>query len=161
MFVIFINDIDEAISTVTNIISKFADDTKVGRIVDSEEDRAALQEDINNLLVWTDKWQMEFNRGKCKVLHVGRGNPQFSYTMGGYAPAGQVLDTTKEEKDVGVIIHESLKPSANCAKRVKKGNQVLGQMARAFSYRDKYTWLRLYKQYVRPHLESCVQAWSP
>ena len=38
---------------------------------------------------------------------------------------------------------------------------VLGQMARAFSYRDKCTWIRLYKQYVRPHLEYAVQAWSP
>ena len=34
-------------------------------------------------------------------------------------------------------------------------------MARAFSYRDKCTWIRLYKQYVRPHLEYAVQAWSP
>ena len=32
---------------------------------------------------------------------------------------------------------------------------------RAFSYRDRYTFIRLYQQYVRPHLECCIQAWSP
>ena len=42
----------------------------------------------------------------------------------------------------------------------KKGNQVLGQMARAFTYRDK-TWVWLYITYVRPHLEQAVQAWCP
>ena len=33
--------------------------------------------------------------------------------------------------------------------------------SRSYSYRDKYTWIRLYKVYVRPLLEYCVQAWSP
>ena len=34
-------------------------------------------------------------------------------------------------------------------------------MARGLHYRDKYTWIRLYRQYCRPHLETCIQAWSP
>ena len=42
-----------------------------------------------------------------------------------------------------------------------KANQVLGQLLRSFTYRDRYTFVKLYKQYVRPHLEYCVQAWSP
>jgi ribonuclease P/MRP protein subunit RPP40 len=32
---------------------------------------------------------------------------------------------------------------------------------RYFHYRDRYTFLRLYKQYVRPHLEFSAPAWSP
>jgi ribonucleases P/MRP protein subunit RPP40 len=38
---------------------------------------------------------------------------------------------------------------------------VLGQISRAFQFRDKQTFVQLYKQYVRPHLEFAVQAWSP
>ena len=34
-------------------------------------------------------------------------------------------------------------------------------MSRCFHYRDKGVWVRLYKTYVRPHLECAVQAWSP
>ena len=34
-------------------------------------------------------------------------------------------------------------------------------MSRAVTYRDKYTFSRLYKVYVRPHLQYCSSAWSP
>ena len=65
------------------------------------------------------------------------------------------------ENDVGVIIHKSLRPSMQCAKAAKKANSVLGQLTRAVSYRDKDTFMSLYRTYVRPHLEYAVQAWSP
>jgi len=38
---------------------------------------------------------------------------------------------------------------------------VLGQLTRAFHYRDRHVFLKLYLQYVRPHLEFCSPAWSP
>ena len=81
--------------------------------------------------------------------------------MGGFAPVGQVLEETTEEKDVGVLISNTLKPCAQCAKAAKKANQVLGQMSHGLHYRDKFTWIMLYQNYCRPHLEYCAQAWSP
>ena len=81
--------------------------------------------------------------------------------MGGHAPGGQILEVTKCERDIGVLISNDLKPSLQCASAAQKANQLLGRMSRSFSYRDKYTWIRLYKVYVRPLLEYCVQAWSP
>ena len=131
------------------------------RVVENEEDRAKLQQEIDNLMGWTEKWQMQFNASKCCVMHLGKNNPQFTYTMGGYAPAGVVLSSSEEEKDVGVLVRNNLKPSSQCSKAAKKANQVLGQMSRSFHYRDKYTWIRLYKTYIRCHLEYCIQAWSP
>ena len=68
---------------------------------------------------------------------------------------------TEEEKDVGVMIAKSLKPSLQSARAAMKANQVLGQMSRGITYRDKYTFTRLYKVYVRPHLQYCSSAWSP
>jgi ribonuclease P/MRP protein subunit RPP40 len=35
-----------------------------------------------------------------------------------------------------------------------------GQISRAFHYRDRHTFVGLYKQYVRPHVQFTVQAWS-
>ena len=81
--------------------------------------------------------------------------------MGGYAPAGTVLQVVEEEKDIGVIVSNSLKPSAQCVKAAKKANGILGQMARSFHYRDKKDWVHLYKLYVRHHLEFSAQAWAP
>ena len=160
LFIVFINDIDGVIDMYT-MISKFADDTKLFRIVNSDADRAALQADIDKLFKWSCEWNMLFNSSKCSVIHFGRQNAHYHYTMDGYAPAGAVLDNVSEEKDLGVMIHQSLKPSLQCAVAVKKANQILGQMARAFTYRDKHTWIRLYKMYVRPHLEYAVQSWCP
>ena len=161
LFVIFINDLDEVVDLVDGFISKFADDTKYGRIIRNENDRIAMQRDIDRLLEWADLWQMEFNAKKCKVMHFGRRNPRYNYCMGGYAPAGTVLENVTDEKDIGVIVSDTLKPSNQCAKAAKKAMSVLGQMKRAFQYRDKYVWVNLYTMYVRPHLECSVQSWSP
>ena len=38
---------------------------------------------------------------------------------------------------------------------------MLAQILRAFHYRDRHVYISLYKQYVRPHLEFAVAAWSP
>jgi hypothetical protein len=99
---------------------------------------------------------MSFNVPKCKVMHVGRNNPEYEYTL-----RGQKLETTDEERDIGVMITKNLKPSAQCEKAAGRAMTVLNQLRRNFHYRDRHTFLRLYKQYVRPHLEFSVQAWSP
>ena len=122
------------IDVTSGIISKFADDTKAGRTVHGKSDRELLQSEFDKLLEWTVKWQMEFNIGKCKVIHFGRDNPLFSYMMGGFAPGGIVLESVTEEKDVWVIVSANLKPLAQCAKAVEKANSVLDQMSCAFHY---------------------------
>ena len=161
LFVVFINPIDRVLEELSGFLSKFADDTKVGRIVDTQDDCEVLQQILNYLVEWADSWQMKFNADKCKVIHFGRANDRHKYTMGGHAPAGVVLEEVKVEKDVGVMVSEDLKPSTQCSQAAKKANSILGRMSRSFSYRDKVVWLRLYKTYVRPHLEYAVQAWCP
>ena len=99
---------------------------------------------------------MLFNLDKCHVLHFGSNNPHHVYNINGH-----VLSAVGEEKDLGVYISNSCTPSKHVAAAAQKANQVLGQLLRAFTYRDKYTFIKLYKQYVQPHLEYCVQAWSP
>ena len=45
---------------------------------------------------------------KCKIMHVGRNNPQYEHSMG-----GSKLKEVEEEKDIGVTVrvHNSIKPS--------------------------------------------------
>ena len=74
---------------------------------------------------------------------------------------GGKLETTEEERDLGVIMSRKLKPGPQCVKAARTAQMVLGQISRAFHYRDKYVFMRLYKTYVRPHLEFAGQAWAP
>ena len=48
---------------------------------------------------------------------------------------------------------DSTKPSAQYAKAAHTAQAVLGQVAKAFHFRDKEVFLGLYRQYIRPHLE--------
>ena len=56
LFLIYINDLDE---DITSKVLKFADDTKVFRKIKSDADRQQLQDDLNKLTEWSDKWQMQ------------------------------------------------------------------------------------------------------
>ena len=156
LFIIYINDIDGCIEDIIALLLKFADDTKVIKRITTIADNLALQDIINNLIAWAKKWQMSFNVSKCKILHLGNNNPRFVYNMEGVA-----LTAALNEKDLGVLVDQSAKPSLQVSKAAQKGNQVLGQLLRSFKCREKSVLVKLYKTFVRPHLEYAVQAWCP
>ena len=53
-------------------------------------------------------------------------------------------------------------PTKHCVKIVNTAKGILRQISRAFHYRDKNTFLKLYTTlHVRCHLEYCTPAWSP
>ncbi len=155
LFIVFINDLDLA-APMLDVIKKFADDTKLGHKVATAEQRAQLQEALDGLFNWAATWGMQFNVKKCKVMHCGHSNPRTPYTMG-----NEQLSTTEEERDVGVAVMATLKSSAQCAKAARTAATVLGQISRTFHYRDRFVFVRLYKQYVLPHLDFSSAAWSP
>ena len=142
--------------TNIDIINKFADDTKLGHRVLCQSDQTCLQNSLNSLCEWAKKWGMQFNENKCKVIHFGKGNPNYSYTMNNVQ-----LSEVDEEKDVGIKIQSTLKPTKHCREIVQRANYILNQLVRSFHYRDRHTFIRLYKTYVRCHLEYCTPAWSP
>ena len=72
-------------------------------------DKFCLQDDIDKLVKWSEKWQMLFNFGKCKYLHTGSGNTGMNYEMG-----GTILSKTVNEKDLGVTMNANMKVSEQC-----------------------------------------------
>jgi len=64
LFLIYINDLEEK---VVSKVFKFADDTKLFRQVNDTVDAVGIQEDLDRLVEWADKWQMQFNVSKCNV----------------------------------------------------------------------------------------------
>ena len=92
-------------------------------------------------------------------MHVGHGIPTV-YKMKEGNTISQ-LETINVEKDLGVWISKDMKPTEQCIQAAKKAQSVLGMVNRHFKDIDKEDFGIIYKTYIRPHLEYCVQAWSP
>lgn len=58
----YINELDE---DITNNLSKFADDIKLGRNMKAVNDCQALQDDLDKIFDSSVKWQKEYNVDKC------------------------------------------------------------------------------------------------
>ena len=119
-------------------------------------DKQSLQDDLDKLVKWSEKWQMLFNFGKCKCIHIGYGNMDEEYKMG-----DAVLGRTTQEKDLDVTFSADMKVSEQCGIAASKGNQILGLIMITITYKEKQLIVPLYNAIVRPHLEYCIQAWTP
>ncbi len=137
------------------LLKKFADDTKLGQTA-TPEGQARMQEALDRPCEWARTWGMQFNEKKCKVMYVGHNNTKQAYYMNGHQ-----LERTEAERDIGVSVAQNLKQEDQCKKAARTAQTVLSQLTRAFHFRDRHVFVRLYVQYVRPHLEFAVPAWSP
>ena len=158
LFLIFINDIDLAITGDDKevYISKFADDTKLGREVNVVDDSIKFQTAINNLVKWCKDWGMSLHPEKCVVLHFGYKNRQCDYFIDGLK-----IKTESVVRDLGVYISNDCDTSAHVEKISKKAHGVLAQIRRSTVLRDRGTITTLYKSFIRPLLETVTPAWNP
>jgi len=112
LFLMFINDLE---CGLTNPVFKFADDFKLLAKVNNRQDIDLLQCDLEQLKQWSDAWQVPFNISKCKVMHIGRTNQKFQYSMG-----KQKLETVSDQRGLGIQLTAYLKPSIQCQKLIPK-----------------------------------------
>ena len=61
------------------------------------------QEDINKLVEWANKCQMNLNVDKCSVMHIGRNNMQGNYNM-----SNQQLPITDQQRYLGILTVKDL-----------------------------------------------------
>ncbi|GAB0181931.1 hypothetical protein GRJ2_000658400 [Grus japonensis] len=74
---------------------------------------------------------------------------------------GEWIESSPEEKDLGVLIEEKLNMSRQCVLAAQKANHVLGCIKISVTSRSREEILPLYSALLRPHLEYCVQLWGP
>jgi len=73
LFNTFVSDMDSEIECT---LSKLSNDTNLCGVVSMLEGTDATQRDLDRLERWARENLMKFNKTKCKVLLMGRGNPK-------------------------------------------------------------------------------------
>ena len=70
LFLLYVNDLPKAV--MSSKVARFADDTKVLKRVESQQDSVDLQSDIDNLNSWARLSGLTFNHSKCKCQRITR-----------------------------------------------------------------------------------------
>ena len=84
-------------------VKLFADDVKLYIIVRDILDSATLQKGLDDLTIWSEKWQLKISVPKCQTLHLGRGNMGISYNI-----SNNDLPNVCVVKDLGITIDSRL-----------------------------------------------------
>jgi len=103
LFNIFVGNMDSGIEYT---LSQFADNTRLCGVVNMLEGRDAIRRHLDRLEGWARVIIMRFNKPKCKVQHMGQGNPRYQYRLG-----NERIESHPEEQDLGMLVDEKLSMS--------------------------------------------------
>ena len=155
-----------SIDQIDLTVSYMAGSKKMRHCTQSEDDLKLIANasrfdivdaDLKALERWQEKWQLRFNPVKCKVLHIcGNDNPFNIYSLDGIE-----LETIESEKDLGLIVNNKLDFGDQIKNCLSKANKMIAWISRNIICKSKDVMVLIYRSLIRPHLEYCVQAWSP
>ena len=150
LFLLYTADIPQSI---VSTCAMYADDIK---LYNTTINAHILQNDLNKIYEWSEKWGIPLNSNKCVVMHVGKKNPEFCYRI-----EGESLRTVTEHNDLGILIHRNLSWANHVLKQVKKANSRMYILHKTFAKSNTSLMAKLFRIYVRPILEFGSVVWFP
>ena len=128
------------------------------KTIKSRKDQDALQEDLNSLAAWEQKWLMSFHPDKCQTLRVTRKREPLPYE---YTLRDHTLETVPKAKYLGVTISSDLSWTPHICNIVNRANRTLGLLRRNLKVRSQSIKKQAYETLVRPTLEYASSVWDP
>jgi ribonuclease P/MRP protein subunit RPP40 len=157
LFIAYVSDLPKCLQFAKCLM--YADDTKIFMSVHKISDCLLLQQDLNSLYEWCNKWKLCLNLDKCEIMSVSNrvNTVEFNYHIG-YVELERVNHVT----DLGVVFENNMSFNLNIDKICKSAAKVMGIITRSCSGEfEAYTVKRLYVALVRPILEYASQVWNP
>ena len=160
-FTIYINDVAQQISPSSSI-SLYADDIALYRSIRSPADYPLLQADITAIVNYVEEVKhLKFNTSKCSVMLISRKRSLSIALPPLFIKAGVAVEQVDSVKYLGVLLTSDLTWNDHISGICNKTRKLIGLMYRKFHHCHPDLMLKLYKAFIRPHLEYATQVWDP
>lgn len=152
LFIVYTEDLIRSINQAcpNTTVYSYADDIKL-----VSNDPVDLQQALNTVLAWIEKWQLQLNTKKSEHLTIRMKSPITLYIK------DEDIPKVNQVRDLGITLSDDLKWSPYINKVRAKANTLSYSILRMFSSNNCWLLLNLFKTYVRPLLEYNTCSWSP
>ena len=102
--------------SISSSIRLFADDCVVYNTISAPCDAEQLQDDLNHIYAWSEKWQMKLNTDKCVLLRCTRSLTPVQYMVFSLLATPPYIGGGSSWKLRGLAMHSeiSLHARAHC-----------------------------------------------
>ena len=158
LFLIYISDIGVNVKSDMKI---YVDDSKTKEKIFGPDDVESLQENLNQLYVWGQENNMQFNGTKFQVLRYGPNEMIKEETMYFTEDMKQIIEQVYSTKDLGVIVSDDAKFDEHIDNMCRKVWQRSGWVLRTFYTRRMDFMKNIFQSLIQPHIDYCSQLWMP
>ena len=158
LFLILLGDIDQ--NVMHSFVSSFADDSRVTKSVNCQEDIEILQNDLEAIYKWTESNNMVLNDDKFECLRYGP-NTDLKTSTGYKSNTGTSIEVKDHVKDLGIIMSSDGTFKEHIQQTITTAKSLSGWILRTFLTRDSIPMMTLWKTMVLPKLDYCCTLWNP
>ena len=150
LFLVLTMDIDKNLKF--SILKSFADDTRVAKRIEDEEDAKALQLDLEKVYEWPERNNMEFNSLKFELLRYG-DDDEIKTTTQNFNSIRTIIEEKHVVRDLGIIMNHDATFTEHIETIVSKAQSTISSICRCFKTRTPEVMIQLWKSLVIPHLD--------